>query len=271
MSLVELTDKKKIHDFFLFHDPALHIYEIGDLDDFFFPKTKWYGLEDQHHSLKVLALLYSSPDLTVLLMFGDDVTSGRRLLTLLCPILPPNLYSQLSPRLLEALTPRYSADHHGMFCKFYIRDMDKSSRLCLPYAHGAERLSTSDLVAIETFYRVAYPGNWFDPRMLETGQTYGIWNEDHSQLVAIAGIHVYSVEYRVAALGNIASHPSRRREGLARKVAATLILSLMHAGIRTIGLNVHAENEAAIECYKSLGFEKLAIYEENMLTDKSQR
>ncbi len=69
---------------------------------------------------------------------------------------------------------------------------------------GAGLLTAADLPALQTLYAAAYPGNWFDSRMLGTGQYVGIWQGD--RLMAVAGIHVYSPSYKIAALGNITTH-----------------------------------------------------------------
>jgi hypothetical protein len=36
------------------------------------------------------------------------------------------------------------------------------------------QLSALNQSELEDLYRLAYPGNWFEPRMLETGHYYGI-------------------------------------------------------------------------------------------------
>lgn len=51
-------------------------------------------------------------------------------------------------------------------------------------------LDADDLPALRRLYDVAYPGNWFDPRMLDTGQYVGV--RDGGELVAVAGVHVFS-------------------------------------------------------------------------------
>jgi hypothetical protein len=76
--------------------------------------------------------------------------------------------------------------------------------------HWARKLSTatehnlpltlSDSNELEEFYRVSYPGNWFEPYTLETGCYYGI--RHGASLISVAGVHVYSQHYKVAALGN---------------------------------------------------------------------
>ena len=46
MKTVRLDDKSRI-EAFLRRRPSLHIYSLGDLDDFFWPQTTWYALEDE--------------------------------------------------------------------------------------------------------------------------------------------------------------------------------------------------------------------------------
>ena len=86
-----------------------------------------------------------------------------------------------------------------------------------------------------------------------------------SRLVAVAGVHVFSRRYRVAALGNIATHPSVRRQGLA--LAATeAACQALHPHVDALGLNCKADNLAAIGCYERLGFERRWPYSEGIAT-----
>jgi predicted GNAT family acetyltransferase len=126
-------------------------------------------------------------------------------------------------------------------------------------------LSREDLSNIVNLYKKSYPGNWFEPRMLDTQQYYGI--KEQNDLVSIAGVHVYSPEYKVAALGNITTHPDFRGKGLGKVVTAKLCQSLMKQ-VEHIGLNVKTDNLPAISCYKKLGFEVIGSYEEYMAESK---
>jgi predicted GNAT family acetyltransferase len=103
--------------------------------------------------------------------------------------------------------------------------------------------------------------------MLETGLYRGI--RRGGRLVSVAGVHVYSPRFLVAALGNITTHPDWRGHGFATLVSAALCQALGQAGVAHIGLNVRADNEAAIHCYKKLGFECAADYGECTLTRKA--
>jgi len=72
---------------------------------------------------------------------------------------------------------------------------------------------------------------------------------------------VYSTVYRVAALGNITTHPEYRNQGLGRAVTTKICHSLGEK-VDVIGLNVKQDNMAALSLYCSLGFKIFAEYGE---------
>ena len=111
----------------------------------------------------------------------------------------------------------------------------------------------------------AYPETWFTPRMLATGRYVGIRHD--GRLACVAGVHVHSPAWGVAALGNVATLPELRGRGLARAACAALCLLLLEDGIETIALNVRADNAAAIAAYSLLGFEVATSYWEASLRD----
>jgi predicted GNAT family acetyltransferase len=117
----------------------------------------------------------------------------------------------------------------------------------------------SSLDEIMGLFETAYPDNFFEPRMLETKQYCGIRRS--GELISVAGVHVYSTHYRVAALGNITTHPDYRGQGLGRILTAGLCKSLLNK-IEHIGLNVKADNISAIKCYEKLGFEAVSSFGE---------
>jgi ribosomal protein S18 acetylase RimI-like enzyme len=128
---------------------------------------------------------------------------------------------------------------------------------------GACVLAPSDARELEAFYARAYPGNWFDARMLETGFYRGVRLEDGA-LAGVAGVHVVSRALGVAALGNVATAPEARGRGFARAATASVLRAL--GDFDLVGLNVESENAAAIGLYASLGFERVMPYEEALFT-----
>jgi len=233
-------------------DAPLHLYELGDLDEFFWPHTTWFVGED------ALALLYTPPQLAVLVAFAREAErpAMAALLASIRDELPAPLYAHLSPGLVGALAPRYVPASRDTYLRMVLGDRD---RVRAVDTTAVAQLGPADRDELAAFYARAYPGNWFDPRMLETRQYFAI--RIAGALAAVAGIHVYSASERVAALGNIATAPEHRRHGLAAKVTARLCESLLET-VDAIGLNVSAANRAALACYERLGFVSVATFEE---------
>lgn len=253
-------DKKEI-EHFLKKDVFLHIYSLGDLDDFFWPYTTWYVSKSKGH-IGAVALVYVGLPLPTLLALSNERDVMAELLQSIQHLLPYRFYAHLSPGLETVLGTTHDLESHGEHHKMALFDETPLSKID---CSGVVRLGMSELAAIQALYKESYPENWFDPRMLETDQYFGI--EAENRLVSIAGIHVYSPHYKVAALGNIATLPAYRRKGYGTKVTAKLCQSLLKEGMR-IGLNVKTDNHAAISSYERIGFEIVASYGEFMVQRK---
>ena len=73
MSVIHLNDKGRI-EAFLRKNVYLHIYSIGDLDDFFWPDTTWYGWEERGEIQAIVLLYTASADPTVLALSEQQET-----------------------------------------------------------------------------------------------------------------------------------------------------------------------------------------------------
>ena len=257
MPTILLHDKKQIESS-LRRNTQLNIYSIGDLDDLFWPYTIWYALT-AGGTAEAIALLYTGQALPTLLALSEQRSAMIELLDSISHLLPHRFYAHLSPGLENTFRSTHALTPHGEHYKMGLQNVGSIQSVDCTQA---QRLTRSDMGDILGLYKESYPGNWFDPRMLETGQYFGI--RTGGQLVSIAGIHVYSEAYRVAALGNITTHPKHRRKGHGTAATARLCLSLSNR-VDHIGLNVKADNEAAISCYKKLGFHVIATYAEFMV------
>lgn len=257
--IVSIHDRERLAAF-LRRDAPLHLYALGDLDDFFWPHTLWYGLE-RDGELRQVILGYMAPELLVLhALTGGPLDEMRTLLAGVRHLLPPHVYAHLTPGLQDALAETYRIEHHGDYDKMLLAD---PARLTAVDTTATQRLEPTDLAEIQALYAASYPGNWFDPRMLATGQYYGL--REAGRLMSVAGVHVYAPAQGAAALGNIVTHPAARGRGHATVVTARLCRELL-ATADQIGLNVRADNTAAIACYRRLGFVRNAGYEELDLT-----
>ena len=233
----------------------LHIYALGDLDPAFWPFTTWYALEDGG-AIRAVLLLYTAFETPTLMALGDPpfddllylLRSARRLL-------PPRVYAHLSPGGLTALGADVRSRSRGPHLKMALLH----PALDVPGVDRVERLTPADVPALEALYAAGYPAHWFDPRQIDTGHYYGLRAD--GALVSAAGAHVYSPGQRVAALGNIVTHPAHRGRGYAAAVTARLCAEVADT-VDHVGLNVKADNAAAVACYTRLGFRPVAEYEE---------
>ncbi len=109
-------------------------------------------------------------------------------------------------------------------------------------------------------------GDAFRPKSLEYGVFYGVFEAD--RLVSVAGTHIVSDHERVAALGNVMTHPDYRGRGLATMATSAVCAELLDRGIEMIGLSVGRSNEAAIRVYEKIGFKRRAPFYEGTATRK---
>jgi ribosomal protein S18 acetylase RimI-like enzyme len=258
-NIVCLHAKDEVEEFCR-RNPFLHIYSIGDLDDFFWPYTTWYALRDAGR-VKQLVLLYTDCSMPTVLAYAEQPDdSMRELLRALLRLLPRRFYAHLRANTADIFADDYRIECHGSFHKMGLTDR---SRVAGVDGSAAAALTAIDMPALLALYEASYPRNFFVPRMLETGFYFGV--RRGLDLVSVAGVHVYSQKYKVAALGNITTRPDVRGQGLATISTARLCQELLRAGIECVGLNVNADNPSAVACYEKLGFERVAGYGEYTL------
>ncbi|MDG4757996.1 GNAT family N-acetyltransferase [Micromonospora sp. WMMD710] len=236
-------------------DPVLHAYQLGDLDDFFWPYTSWFRRGEQ------VVLLYHGVDPPTVLAFAApaDTAAMAALLADLAPVLPARLYAHLSPGLVDALSGSFRCDSGGRHHRMALTD---PARLAAVAPQGVV-LGAADLPQVRELYARSYPGNWFDARMLDTGQYLGV--RAGGELIAVAGVHVFSPVYRVAAVGNVTTHPRWRGRGVGAAVVAGLCGRLRDS-VTHVTLNVKADNAAAVRLYERVGFTRVADYDEWTVT-----
>ena len=239
------TDKNHIRSI-LQRDPRWCVYALGDLSPRMFAKCQWF-----------------TPDLTLLLhdygtsiLFAHGIGSIREALEhVTWPV-----HLQVKQDALGEVQ-RY-ANVTGIKSMIRMAWAGRSTRV----SDRATRLSAADVPAIERLYAdgesTGESPDFFYASMVTDGVFFGIYQAD--QLIAAAGTHLVSREENAAAIGNVYVRRDRRGRGLGRAVTATVLHEL--AGIATIGLNVRADNDAAIRVYESLGFVRHCEFREALAT-----
>jgi GNAT superfamily N-acetyltransferase len=256
-SMPRLTDRNEIRTR-LRHDRAWSVYALADLAPSMFPKTLWFTPD--------LTMLVQDYGTTILFAMGPG--SVREALE--CVAGPVNLQVQqdaldevarhatvASPRLMWRMT--WTGDLSLR------RQRTKANRLGSPGA-ATSRLNASDVPALQDLYADGESSgespDFFFPSMVTDGVFHGIY--EGPALVAAAGTHVLAREEGAATIGNVYIRRDRRGRGLGRLVASAVLDDL--AGIQTIGLNVGADNDAALHLYESLGFTRHCEFYEGLAT-----
>lgn len=227
-------------------DPRWCVYALGDLSPRMFPKCQWFA-----------------PDLTLVLHdYGTSI-----------------LFAHGTGSIREAL------EHVSWPVHLQVQQdaLDEVARhavitnakpmLRMAWAGGSTRiadrvarLTERDVPAIERLYADGATSgespDFFYASMVSDGVFFGIFKGE--ELLAAAGTHLVSRDEGAAAIGNVYVRRDRRGRGLGRAVTAAVLHEL--AGIATVGLNVRADNDAAIRVYESLGFVRHCGFYEALAT-----
>lgn len=226
-------------------DPVASAYMLGDLDHPYSEHAVWFGLES-NDALDAVLLLYTGLSMPTVLTAGSAL-DVEAILHAVHGQLPRRFYAHLREEHLRSM---------AVFCD--LRDRKEMIRMGLSRAqyhpvadaHGVEPVTHRDTGQIMRLYQ-HYPDNFFEPAQLDTGLYCGI--REGGELVSVAGLHVLSDKYGVAAIGNIVTHADYRGQGLATRCVRSL-LDQLFPRVEHVVLNVEATNAPAIACYRKFGF-----------------
>jgi len=170
MQLENISSKQDIERF-LRKDVFLHIYSIGDLDDFFWYNTQWFAIKSDSR-IKAILLLYHDNQLPVLLALNrGDLEIQPDIIKELSDKLPDKYYGHITDDFIAIMRPFYEFTTKGIYNKMGL--VDHSIILNLDIS-GVVTLSEKDDNEIQSLYRISYPDNWLNRKMLEIGNYYGI-------------------------------------------------------------------------------------------------
>jgi ribosomal protein S18 acetylase RimI-like enzyme len=228
---------------FLQRDRLYAAYAIGDLEPSLFAQCQWFGAED-NGKLRALALLFTGLDPHALFTMGDN--DGLAVI-LGSALQPERAYFMSRPEHLKVLEARYELGAVQQMLRMVITPADFR-----PVSGPVIRLNSGHLEQLKALYRLG-GGEAFAPYQLRDGVYYGI--EVNGQLVSVAGTHLISPTFGVAAVGNVFTHPNHRRRGYATACTSRVVEQLLAQGLDVI-LNVNRENTEAIGIYERLGFRR---------------
>ncbi len=234
--------------------PDVHPYGLADLEQPLWSRSTWYRAGDA--AVGVLDLGSGAPVLYAVAAAAAGDRATLDLLATLVPDLPEHFVITGPVGLAERLAPAYAADWVIPHVKMRLPP-DPDLPAPDPRVRWLDRAAADEVLALrETGGDVSA---FFIPSLLDTGHYGGIRID--GELAAVAGVHVLSERYGVAAVGNVLTHPVHRRQGLGRALLSTLARRLLET-VPVVGLNVGTANAGARALYDGLGFVPVATYEE---------
>src|SRR5262245_21499733 len=87
--------------------PLLHLYALGDLDDFFWPYTNWYALAEDAAIRQVILCYTGAPLLILHALTSEAPGEMRALLRSILHLLPRRIYTHLSADLVHVFAEDY--------------------------------------------------------------------------------------------------------------------------------------------------------------------
>ena len=121
MMLASRHDKAEI-EAFVRQNPLRYLFELGDLDDFFWPSTVWYARK-AGDTIQQLALLYIGVSPPIFLAnLAPPEEQMRELLHELRTLLPQRVFTNLHPAHVDVFTPEYVIHPRGIHLKMGLRD-----------------------------------------------------------------------------------------------------------------------------------------------------
>lgn len=283
---------------FLGRDPFATAYMLGDLDPLYASFCTWWiaseaagasrsvapGASETSTSPRDVAVLLVYTGLSAPVVLTHGTASGiQAILAQAGDELPQRAHVHMSPDHLAVLDQHFTLDRLRPMVRMGLRAVEvsatgKPAGLAFPPApvpgYGpVERLGhrhTGDIMALSQHY----PDSFFEPHQLSSGHYYGIFAPPSPQagpdagpvLVAVAGVHIVSKSDRLAALGNIVTHPDHRGKGLSTVATMHLCRELAAEGIELLALNVERRNASALRVYEKLGFVDHCTYVEAFMT-----
>lgn len=235
-----LTDKAEIHRF-LQRDRVWSAYAIAGLENGEFERCEWH-LAEGKTDWWALGLLYRGFDPPVLFTVGHPKGVEAILAESLTP--PIALFTA-KPGHLAAIRAFYT-----------FGTPERMLRMTVPIRHfkpvegRPRRLRAADLDALKGLYSTRMPPA-LSAEQIEKGVFYGL--EVHGQLISAAGTHVIAPKYKVAAVGNVVTHPEHRGAGYAALCSSAVTEELLAGGLDVV-LNVGEKDEAAKKIYERLGY-----------------
>lgn len=247
----QTTDRALLNDF-LAQDRLYAAYAICDLEEREFGRTRW-GAAYDGDELVAVGMEYTGPTPQPLFVLGrpDGISAVLRDV-----IRPRAAYIAARTTMLPAVEAHYRVDPGPQMVRMWV---DRAR--FRPYPATVQRLLPVEIGELNRLYQLGF-ASWLPSGAIADGVYYGM--RVHGQLVAAAGTHVVSPAARLAVVGNVLTHLDYRGRGFATAVTGAVTAELLRTCDQIV-LNVRADNPAAINAYRRLGYIEHARFEERLI------
>jgi GNAT superfamily N-acetyltransferase len=220
-------------------------YAIGDLGPEFAGHCEWHAPDGEAQALVLLYRGFTPP---ILFAMGEPAD----LAPLMREIHAPAVSLHVRPEALAPLRSRFRPRHTQALWRM---GLDPSAFRPASTV-GVVSLDAGDLSSILALYEDGKAHGesptFFHRSMLSQGTFYGV--REGTDLIAIAGTHLFSDALGVCTVGNVYTRRDHRRQGLGARVTTAVIEHALERAVTTIVLNVGQSNEGARRVYEQLGF-----------------
>ncbi|MGB3368474.1 MAG: GNAT family N-acetyltransferase [Acidaminobacteraceae bacterium] len=254
MKVKIIHDKNEISDFYSSRTKYDYMYQYNNLDRREWSNTICYGLYDKGE-LQQIAMLYIGYETPVLLAASfDKIKYNKELIKRIKNYLPSEFYTHMDKETLEYAFDKFEMEDLHEYINMGI---DKSVDISRLDRNKTSTLNISYSEKINKLFNDNYPENYLDENLLELNDCYGIL--ENNKLISFAGVHAYSLEYKIASVAHVTTDKKYRSKGYARDSIVALLKDL-RSKVDYIGLNVMTSNTAAIKCYEHIGFKEYGKY-----------
>lgn len=251
MSVHSTRDRELLHRF-LNRDRILAAYAIADTDDSEFPRTRW-GIATENGTPVAVVLEYRGISPQPLFVMGDP----HGIAAILRDVIRTRIaYLAAKPESIPAVREQYRVEAAAPMVRMCV---DRAS--FRPVLGDSVRLDQGDTRHLNRLYELGLT-SWLPAEAVTTGIYYGV--RRGSRLIAAAGTHVISPQFRIAAVGNVYTDREYRGQGLG-KVVTSAVTSELFQSVDEVVLNVRADNPPALAVYRALGFREHTRFEERLI------
>jgi len=236
---------------FLERDRLRAAYAICDLDEKEFSKTRW-GVAREGGEITAVALEYTGLTPQPLFVMGDPRGVGAVVRDVIHPRL---VYLAGDVEHLPELGLHYRIDPGPPMLRMWV---DRYS--FQPVSGVAMRLLPAEIADLNKLYGLGFT-SWLPADAIASGVYYGV--RVGGKLIAAAGTHVISPSARLAAVGNVMTHPEYRGRGYAKLTTSAVTHELLRTCDQVV-LNVRSDNPPAIAAYRALGYREHCRFEERL-------